>query len=419
MKEEKPGALAPYRVLDLTDEKGIYCGKLLADLGADVIQIEPPGGNPARRRGPFYQNSPHPEKSLFWFAFAVNKRSITLNIETLQGRDIFMELVKKADVVVESFPPGRVDELGLGYSVLSRMNRPLILTSISPFGQTGPHRDYKASDIVVWAMGGIMYISGDQKRPPVRISFPQAYLHAGASAASGTVIALYHRLRTGEGQCVDAPAQQAVVWSMTNARETWDLNRMLLLRSGNLRTRMGAKGLIRTRNTWPCRDGYVQYLLLGGSVGARTIRKLIEWMDSEGVGDDHLRNMKWEDYDLMQSSQEEIDAIESPLARFFQTHTMAELYQGAVEKRIMLYPLSDSKAIAENPQLADRDFWVRVDHPELGASIDYPGPFMKASRTPCRIRRRAPLIGEHNGEVYGELGLNRKEIERLEGAGVI
>lgn len=419
MKKERLSALAPYRILDLTDEKGILCGKLLADLGADVIQVEPPGGNPARSLGPFYHNTPHLEKSLFWLAFALNKRSITLDIKTIDGKDIFAELVKKADVVVESSPPGYLNELGLGYGALSKINPRIILTSISPFGQTGPYKNFKASDIVVWAMGGIMYISGDPERPPVRISFPQAYLHASAYAASGTVLALYHRERTGEGQHVDAPAQQAIVWTMVNTRETWDINRVLLPRSGNILTRVGTKGIIRTRATWPCKDGYVQFLVLGGLVGAPTWRALVEWMESEGMGDDHLKNMNWEAFDLIQSSQEEIDAIESPVSRFFKAHTMVELYQGAVERRIMLYPLNTSKGIVENPQLADRKFWVRIEHPELGTGIDYPGPFMKASGTPWQIRRRAPLIGEHNLEVYGDVGLTQQEIEILKEAQVI
>jgi len=149
--------LSPYRVLDLTDEKGLLCGKLLGDLGADVIKIERPGGDPARNLGPFYHGEADPEKSLFWFAFNTSKRGITLDIETTDGQEIFKRLVKGSDFVIESFPPGYMDQPGLGYSVLEKVNPRVIMVSITPFGPTGPYKDYKAPDIVAWAMGAQMY----------------------------------------------------------------------------------------------------------------------------------------------------------------------------------------------------------------------------------------------------------------------
>ena len=162
--------LGPYRVLDLTDEKGLLCGKIPGDLGADVIKVERPGGDPARNTGPFYHNEADPEKSLFWFAYNTSKRGITLDIETTDGQDIFKKLVKTADFVIESCPPGYMDRLGLSYSALERVNPGIIMVSITPFGQTGSYRDYKAPDIVAWAMGGIMYINGNADSPPVRVS---------------------------------------------------------------------------------------------------------------------------------------------------------------------------------------------------------------------------------------------------------
>jgi len=176
-------ALGPYRVLDLTDEKGLLCGMLLAGLGADVIKVERPGGDLARNIGPFYDDIPHPEKSLLWFAYNLNKKGITLNIETVDGREIFKRLVKTSDFVIESFPPGYMARLGLDYSALSQINPRIIMTSITPFGQTGPYRDYKGSDLICMASGGLMYVSGDPDRPPVRITIPQAYCHAGAHLA--------------------------------------------------------------------------------------------------------------------------------------------------------------------------------------------------------------------------------------------
>jgi crotonobetainyl-CoA:carnitine CoA-transferase CaiB-like acyl-CoA transferase len=201
--------LEPYRVLDLTDAKGLLCGKILADLGADVIKIERPGGDPARNIGPFYHGIPHPEKSLFWFAYNANKKSITLNIESTDGQELLKKLVAKTNIVLESFTPGYMESLGLSYEKLTSVNRQLIMVSISAFGQTGPYKDYKASDIVLVAMGGSMYLYGDSDRPPVRISFPQAYLHASADAAVASVIALYYQQVIGEGQHVDVSAQES------------------------------------------------------------------------------------------------------------------------------------------------------------------------------------------------------------------
>ncbi len=229
--------LDPYRALDLTDEKGSLCGKILGDLGADVIKIEPPGGDLSRNKGPFYKDIPHPEKSLFWLALNTSKRGITLNIDTSDGKDVFRRLVKSADFVIESFPPGDMEARGLGYKALCQVNPQVIMISISPFGQTGPHKDYKASDIVIMARGGLMYIYGDSDRAPVRISFPQAYLHAGAEAAVGAMMALYARRTTGRGQHVDVSAQRSVASAMYNTRPFWDLNKVILRRSGPFRPR--------------------------------------------------------------------------------------------------------------------------------------------------------------------------------------
>jgi crotonobetainyl-CoA:carnitine CoA-transferase CaiB-like acyl-CoA transferase len=204
--------LSPYRALDLTDEKGLLCGKILGDLGADVIKIERPGGDRARRTGPFYHDDPHPEKSLFWFALNTSKRGITLNLDSVDGREIFKRLVEKADFVIESFAPGYLDGLGLGYSDLEKINPGVILVSITPFGQTGPYKDWKTADVVAWGMGGEMAPYGDADRPPVHFSHhSQAYLHAGSDGAQGALTALYQRHLTGEGQHIDVSIQESVV----------------------------------------------------------------------------------------------------------------------------------------------------------------------------------------------------------------
>ena len=217
--------LSPYRVLDLTDERGLLCGKVLADLGADVIQVEPPWGSTGRNIGPFYRDEVHPEKSLFWWAYASNKRGITLNLDTADGRELLKKLAKDVHFLVESFPPGYLNELGLGYDVLKTINPSLVMVSISPFGQDGPYAHYKAPDIVGMAMSGFMYLTGDSDRPPLRVASPQFYLQGSAAGAAGAMLAHTHRALTGEGQHVDVSCQQAVAKSLAGAPQSWDLER--------------------------------------------------------------------------------------------------------------------------------------------------------------------------------------------------
>jgi benzylsuccinate CoA-transferase BbsE subunit len=411
--------LSPYRALDLTNESGLYCGKILADLGCDVVKVERPGGDTARSIGPFYDDTPHPEKSLFWFAYNTNKRSVTLNIETTDGQEILKRLVKGADFVIESFPPGYMDRLGLGYPELSQINPRIIVTSISPFGQNGPYKDYQASDIVVMAMSGFMYLCGERDQAPVRFSVPQTYLHAGIEAAEGTLVAHYHRERTGEGQHVDVSAQESIIWLMLGTLFAWlEDGYIWAYREGNYLFRPD----LGTRQRWmfPCKDGAVGFLLLGGHIGARTMRALAEWMKGEGMSDDFLMNMNWADWDRYRAGQDEIDRIEQALLHFFQAHTKEELYQGANKRDMLLAPVWNLEDLAHNPQLGSREFWVKINYPELRVNITYPAIPFKASAIDHKTPHRAPLIGEHNEEIYiKELGLTREELVILKQGGVI
>jgi crotonobetainyl-CoA:carnitine CoA-transferase CaiB-like acyl-CoA transferase len=233
--------LSCYRVLDLTNEKGFLCGKALGDFGADVIKIEKTGGELSRSLGPFYHDIPDPEKSLYWFAFNANKRSITLDIETVDGREVFKNLVKTADVVIESFKPGYLDDIGLGYSVLSEVNPGIILTSISGFGQRGPYRDYNDRDLAVWALSGYMYITGEPDRPPLAPSYPHAHLIGAMNGAIGTVIALNHRRLTGRGQQVDASSHQGLCFAISiETKLPWALSKVNVAREGRDRMRVFA-----------------------------------------------------------------------------------------------------------------------------------------------------------------------------------
>ena len=399
--------MSPYRVLDLTDDRGMLCGKILGDMGADVIKIEPPGGDLARMTGPFYQDKPDPEKSLYWFSLNTSKRSITLDIESDEGKENFKKLVKTADFVIESYNPGYMDSLGLGYSVLSEINPRIIMTSITPYGQSGPYRDYKITDITGMALGGMIYTMGDPDRPPVRISIPQTYVLAGSEAAIGTLIAHYHRERTGEGQFIDMSIHESLSLSLMVMPTEWEFSRVVERRLGAMR-QMSTPPRIFQKYIWPCKDGHISVTpVMGGMMGAATSKGLVELLDAEGMAPDFLKEIDWPKLDMRDVSQERYEKITEPMVKFFMKHTKVELHKMAVSKGVMLYPVNNVKDIMVDAQLKARDSLARVEHPDLGATITYPGAFAKFSETSCTISR-PPHIGEHNDEVFNELAAGKK-----------
>ncbi|MEE3167400.1 MAG: CoA transferase [Chloroflexota bacterium] len=410
--------LAPYRVLDLTDERGLLAGKILADLGADVVQIEPPGGNPARNIGPFYGDDPQPEKSLFWWAYAANKRSITLDLEQKDGQALLKKMVAEADFLVESFAPGYLDTLGLGYDVLAEINPKLVMVSITPFGQDGPYSNYQATDIVGMALGGFMYLTGDDDRAPVRISFPHFYLHGGAAGATAAMLAHTYRITSGQGQYVDVSCQQAVAKTLAHAPQIWDIEGAILKRMGVYRQTSGEN---RVRINWPCKDGYVNYMVQGGSVAYST-RALLEWMKEDSFDTADLDAIDWEKMGYGAITPELMSQLGEPLGDFFKGHTRAELVQGSLDRRILLFPVATPSALQDHSQLEARGYFKELEHPELGATVQYPGAFVKSGdgEDIAGIYRRPPLIGEHNTVIFqGELGITGSELESLKRSGVI
>ena len=410
--------LAPYRVLDLTDERGLLAGKILADLGADVVQIEPPGGNPARNIGPFYGDDPQPEKSLFWWAYAANKRSITLNLEQKDGQALLKKMVAEADFLVESFAPGYLDTLGLGYDVLAEINPKLVMVSITPFGQDGPYSNYQATDIVGMALGGFMYLTGDDDRAPIRISFPHFYLHGGAAGATAAMLAHTYRITSGQGQYVDVSCQQAVAKTLAHAPQIWDIEGAILKRMGVYRQTSGEN---RVRINWPCKDGYVNYMVQGGSVAYST-RALLEWMKEDSFDTADLDAIDWEKMGYGAITPELMSQLGEPLGEFFKGHTRAELVQGSLDRRILLFPVATPSALQDHLQLEARGYFKELEHPELGVTVQYPGAFVKSGdgEDIAGIYRRPPLIGEHNTVIFqGELGITGSELESLKRSGVI
>src|SRR5262249_46781169 len=381
------GALSGYRVLDLCDAPGVLCTKILADLGADVIKVEPPAGNATRYRGPFYQEQTNPEKSLFFWYFHTNKRSVTLDLETPTGQALLHRLLATADALVETFPPGYLDSLGLSFRHLCVLHPHLVMTSITGFGSTGPYSHYRAPDIVGLAMGGLAYLCGEPDGPPAPPGGLQGYHLAALNGAAGTLIALWHREATGQGQHVDVSMQAAVANTLETTHQTYDFNREIRTRCGHRRE--GAAYIL------PCQDGYVA-LRCAGQLGWQ---RLIAWLSAEGaVG--ALADERLVDDVYRFEHDAEVHAV---LQAFFATKTKEQAYTEAQHYRVPLAPVQTARDLVESPQLQARQFFVDIEHPELGATLRYPGAPYALSATPWQLRRRPPRLGEHNAEIFASL----------------
>jgi crotonobetainyl-CoA:carnitine CoA-transferase CaiB-like acyl-CoA transferase len=403
--------LSGHRVLDLCDESGALAGKLLADLGADVIRIEPPGGDLVSRRGPYLRDQPGPERSLAWLALQTSKRGITLDLEQPQGASLLRRLAAGADVVLETARPGALDAIGLGADALRAEHPPLVWCSITPFGRTGPRADWLAGDLVVVAMGGNLGVTGDPDRPPVRCSMPTAYYHAAPEAALGVVMALLGREDTGRGQVVDVSLQECQLQTLLSGAGQF-------ARSARPPGRASGR-LGRTREIWPAADGWVTFGLRGGAARIPNLVATVAYMDECGMAPDWLRDYDWARFNHNELSDAEIGRFEEAFGAFFRTRSMRELYEQALARRILLAPCNDAREIVEHPQLRERKLFVTLEYPELGAAIEHPDFFARIEPRPARVRGRAPRIGEHNAEVYAEFGIGADALEALAAEGVV
>ncbi|MFI5397140.1 MAG: CaiB/BaiF CoA transferase family protein [Candidatus Binatia bacterium] len=400
-----PGALHGVRVLDLADESGVYCAKLLADMGADVIKIEPPGGVAMRRIGPFFRgdagtsviSSSHldplpdgkkeaPAGSLFFWHYNTNKRSVALDLGTSRDRERFMRLAATADVVVETGTPGGLDTLGLGYGALAKRNPRLTLVSITPGGQTGPHRDFRSSDLIAQALGGMVYVNGFEHEPPLQGLGLQAYHSASTYAAIGALLALLARERSGHGQWIDVSLQECVAGSLEHASSFFHHN-------GTIAERHGSLHWTRYFRVGRCKDGYIMHCALCDWTS------LIEWVKADGKAQD-LVEPAWEDFN---HRRDHCNHLFDVLDQWAKDYAVADLVEGAQLRRIPYAPVLPPETLPHNPQLLDRGFFVPVRHEELNATLAYPGAPYVFSSTPWRIRRRPPLVGEHTNEVLAEI----------------
>ena len=395
------GLLEGIRVLDLGPEIAApFCSRLLADYGADVVKVEPPNvGDPARHMGPFAGDEPHLEKSIPFLYLNTNKRGITLDIGSAAGREVLADLVESADVVVQGFPPSESESMGLEFETLGETNPGVVVTSITPFGLSGPYRDYSATDIVTCAISGLMYHSGDSDREPLRNALSQSLYVAGANAAVATVAALFHRMATGQGQQVDVSVVECLATHLVQAAPFYDY-------MGAIKGRRQVRGS-GFEELMPARDGYVVPSIQGSQ----------PWpVVAELIGVEALLEERFGSGAGRLEFGEELKAL---LVEGLAQWDRKPLFQASGERRLVFGMAQDAGDLFDCPHLRERGFYVEVDHPAAG-KVEYPGMGPRLSEGSFDIRYPAPLLGQHNREVYREdLGYGVGLLASLLGAEVI
>jgi len=398
-------ALAGVRVIECGHMVGAaYATKLLADLGADVIKVEPPrGGDQARTRGPFPRGNPDPEASGLFLYLNTNKRGVTLDLQQPRGRELLVELAAGADVLVHNFRPSETAAHGITFEALSRRNPRLVLTSITPFGPTGPYRDYHATDLTLWNAGGVAYLNGGgpgtDELPPLRAFGQQAEFQGGVNAALATLAALFARLQSGQGQQVSISIQECVAAILELTFEYWPY-------MGLIASRLGHKP-IQPLDFLECRDGWI-FVCCVEEHQWHTFVDIMgnpEWASMELFENRLTRAANW-------------DALKLFLQEWAQEQSVAELYHAGQARRVPLAPVSTMADLLASDHLKARGFFAVVDHPRAGR-LRHPGAPYQFSVTPWTIRRPAPLLGQHNLEVYGELGLDGVACGELRARGVV
>jgi len=393
--------LTGLRVLDLTGQKAAFCSKLLADMGAYVIKVERPGGDTSRNTGPFMGNEPHPEKSLSFFYNNTGKSGITLNIEHKEGKKIFLALVKKNDVIVESFSPGYLDKLGLGFESLTRINPKIILASVTGFGQTGPRKDYKSCDLVASAFGGQMSVTGSFK--PLKNYGEQSYLTASLFAATGILLALRKQRMTGKGDHLDISIQEAVASTLEHVMVRFFHENIIPKRQGSLHWD-------NLFHIFECRDGFIQITLFD------KWETFVEWMDSEGLAQDLVK----QDYLDKTYRINRLDHIIKIIENWTKTHTVKELFELG---QLMQFPwarVDTLKKIIKSPQLKARGFFKDVCPARNDIIKKCPGLPYQFDSKPNPSVVKAPLTGEDNLNLYEkELGFSKEKLEELSSMGII
>ena len=384
--------LSHLRVLDLTDGGTSIAGRILSDLGAEVLLVEPPQGVSSRRLAPFVDDIEDPECSLTFWAQHRGKHSVVIDPNSAVGRANLLALACSADAWIDdrSFK-GLGDDFS--YDALAELAPGLAFASITPFGSSGPKSDWAATDLTITAASTVMNLTGDSDRPPLTCSVPQALFHAGAEAAGAILIALEERARSGKGQHIDISAQTAMMASNQSAVLAAGWGSTPMTRTGG-----GVSvGPLRIRFIYECLDGFVNLTFLFGEPIGHATARFFDWMDEEGFSNDAIREEDWVAYGAKIVGQtttvEAHDAIMEAIERFTRTKTKAELLVAAFDKRLLIVPLSDCRDLVESEHFAARDFWTPIKHPAVDREILHPGPFARMSAQPLERTRPAPRLG--------------------------
>ena len=407
--EQPAGPLADIRVLDLAGESGVFAGRMLAELGAEVIRVEHPDGSSVRLRGPFLDGEQGPERSLYHLHFNAGKRGITLDIRHERGAALFRRLVAESDVVIETSAPGEMDALGLGFERLRAINPSLLYTTVTPFGQEGPMRGYRANDLIGAAMSGLMWLNGFPEDPPNLPGAEQAYHMASLAAASGTLVALCGRDRraSGEGGRIDVSVQEAASMATLQhaSPNVWTWHRQVPQRRGITGPRGG-------RGIFQCADG----LWISLYVPPYRWDDFLRWVSDEGI-DAPIFTEEWRDPAYRIEHGGELTMV---IGELFSRYTREQLFHEGQRRRLLTMPVNEVDAVVADAQLRARGYFTQFEHAHLGRTLTDTGAAYVLSETPAGVPRRAPTLGEHNGELYGGLlGMSEAEIEGLRAEGVI
>jgi benzylsuccinate CoA-transferase BbsE subunit len=386
------GALTGVRVIDLADELAAYASRLLADLGADVIRVEPPEGSSTRREPPFV-DGPNGAASAFDLFVNAGKRSVVVDLETPAGPGILAHLLRSADILIETLSAGRGDRAGLDPATVAAANPRLVHVTVTPFGRDRTGEDVDDDDLTIMAAGGLLHFGGYPETGPVIAYGGQARNAASLFAAVAALVALLRREETGRGDWIDVSAQECVAQALEDAVPTYEM-------TGRVRRRLGSDPREAGTGVYPCADGLVS--MVAGRVGtAKAWRALVEWLVESGVdGAVRLEDPEWSSITHRQQP-DSIAFFSSVFGAFARTRTRLELYRGAQSRGIALSPVNDIAQLLEDPQLAARQFWSQVDEPLIGAVATVPGPPYRLSRTPARPARPAPSLGQDTEAVLG------------------
>jgi crotonobetainyl-CoA:carnitine CoA-transferase CaiB-like acyl-CoA transferase len=401
-----PGALSSLKIVEVGEMVSApYATKLMADLGAEVIKIERPVvGDSARTRGPFPGGTPHPEKSGLFLYLNTNKYGVTLDLARPEGMELLDRLVADADILFHNVMPPDMDRIGLNFERMRKVNPRLVMTSITPYGLTGPYRDWRAEDLTLWCAGGICVINGGgmdhPEMPPLRAFGSQSGFQGGVHGAVATLGAVMAALRDGEGQQVDVSIQESLASQLELFFEYWPYMHVIA-------SRLGRKP-IQPIEAMQCKDGWIYLCCVEEHQWSGFVEVMgnPEWANEEIFSDRLKRAENWE-------------ALKIFLEEYVSQQTVLELYKKVQEKRVPFAPVSTMGDLLNSEHLKARGFFVEIPHPEAGVRV-YPGAPLKYGATPWEIRMPAPVLGQHNAEIFGaRLGLGVARLAELQRAGVI